>query len=128
RDLVHTWLQSQPRALWPEASLAGAREFNWELLIDPQGRSAEHRLAAQHSWSTQSPSDRQIVTLPGDPRHRLAAGDTGFRNLYLAGDWVAGGLDLACAESAVMGGLQAARALSGEPIAIFGERDGVDPE
>lgn len=128
RDVALTWLKSHPRSLWPEASLAGADEFNWELLVDPQGRSAEHRLAGQHCWSTQNPSDRQIVTLPGDPRHRLAAADTGFANLYLAGDWVAGGLDLACAESAVMAGLQAARALSGEPITILGERDGVDPE
>ncbi|MFY0530987.1 hypothetical protein [Nannocystis pusilla] len=110
RDIAETWLKSHPRALWPEASLAGADEFNWELLLDPQGRAAEHRLAAQHCWATQNASDRQIVTLPGDPRHRLAAGDSGFRNLWLAGDWVGGGLDLACAEGAVMAGLQAARA------------------
>src|SRR5690606_33034473 len=103
-------------------------EFNWELLLDPQGRAGEHRLAAQHHWSSQSASDRQIVSLPGDPRHRLAAGDSGFHNLYLAGDWVGGGLDLGCAESAVIAGLQAARALSGDPITIFGEHDGVDPE
>lgn len=127
RDVAHTWLKSHPRALWPEASLAGDA-FNWELLVDPQGRAAEHRLAAQHCWSTASPSDRQIVTLPGDPRHRLAAADTGFHDLYLAGDWVGGGLDLACAEAAVIAGLQAARAVSGEPIAIVGERDAVDPE
>nr|WP_276602673.1 NAD(P)-binding protein [Nannocystis pusilla] len=128
RDIAETWLKSHPRALWPEASLAGADEFNWELLVDPQGRAAEHRLAAQHCWATQNASDRQIVTLPGDPRHRLAAGDSGFRNLWLAGDWVGGGLDLACAEGAVMAGLQAARALSGEAIVIHGERDGLDPE
>lgn len=128
RDIAETWLKSHPRALWPEATLSGAHEFNWELLLDPQGRVAEHRLAAQHCWSTSNASDRQIVTLPGDPRHRLAAADSGFRNLYLAGDWVGGGLDLACAEGAVVAGLQAARALSGEPIAIHGERDGIDPE
>jgi uncharacterized protein with NAD-binding domain and iron-sulfur cluster len=127
RDVAETWLKSHPRALWPESSLAGD-EFNWELLLDPQGRAGEHRLAAQHFWSTANASDRQIVSLPGDPRHRLAAGDSGFRNLYLAGDWVGGGLDLPCAESAVIAGLQAARALSGDPITIHGERDGVDPE
>lgn len=128
REVVMTWLKSHPRALWPEASLAGAHEINWEILLDPQGRAAEHRLAAQQCWVGQNPSDRQIVTLPGDTRHRLTASDTGFSNLYLAGDWVGGGLDLACAEGAVIAGLQAARAISGADLPIVGERDIVDVE
>lgn len=128
REIALTWLKSHPRALWPEASLPGVDELNWELLLDPQGRAAEHRLAAQHCFFSAGPSDRQIVTAPGDARHRLPAGDSGFANLYLAGDWVGGGLDLACAEGAVIAGLQAARAVSGAPVAIIGERDRVEAD
>lgn len=35
----------------------------------------------------------------------------GFNNLVLAGDWVKTALNARCAESAVMGGLDAARAI-----------------
>lgn len=127
RDVALTWLKGHPRAMWPEASLPDGAELNWELLIDPQGRAAEHRLAAQHCWSSSNPSDRQIVTLPGDARHRLPTTGAGFDNLVLAGDWVGGGLDIACAEAAVISGLQAARAL-GAAVSIVGERDLVDAE
>lgn len=128
RDVAMTWLKSHPRAVWPEATLPDMGELNWELLLDPQGRAAEHRLAAQHCWSSASPSDRQIVSLPGDPKHRLAVDGSGFANLVLAGDWVGGGLDLACAEAAVISGLQAARALGGGARPIVGERDRVDAD
>lgn len=128
REAVMTWLKSHPRTLWPEATLPDSDELNWELLLDPQHRTAEHRVAAQHCWASPSPSDRQIAWPPGAARHRLAPGDTGFANLYVAGDWTAGGLDLACAEAAVVSGLQAARAISGAAIAIPGERDIVDDD
>ena len=126
RDTVDTWLKSHPRRLWPEASLASSRELNWELLHDSGGRTGEHRLAAQHTWMLTSPSDRHTLTPPGAARHRLRPDDSGLDNLVLAGDWLTGGLDLGVAESAVIAGLQASRALCGHPRQIPGERDGVD--
>ena len=126
RDTAWAWLRDHPRRLWPEASLAATRELNWELLQDPAGRTGEHRLAAQHCWLLGAPSDRHTLSPPGSSRHRLRPDDSGLKNLVLAGDWLTGGLDLGIAESAVIAGLQAARALSGEPLQICGERDGVD--
>ena len=126
RDMVWSWLKSHPRRLWPEASLSLTRELNWELLLDPSGRTGEHRLAAQHCWMLTAPSDRHTLTPPGATRRRLRPDESGYRNLLLAGDWLAGGLDLGVAESAVIAGMQAARALCGHPQRIVGERDGVD--
>lgn len=126
RDIAWTWLKSHPRRLWPEAGLATADELNWELLLDANGRTGEHRLAAQHCWSLASPTDRYTLTLPGGPRHRLRPDGSGYANLVLAGDWLTGGLDIGCAESAVIAGMQAARALSGHPAQIVGEADIVD--
>ncbi len=126
RDTVAAWLREHPRRLWPEAALAATCELNWELLLDPADRTGEHRLAAQHCWMLTAPSDRHTLSLPGSSRHRLRPDDSGLKNLVLAGDWLTGGLDLGIAESAVIAGLQAARALAGEPLQICGERDGVD--
>jgi hypothetical protein len=54
---------------------------------------------------------------------RLSAGESGFGNLYLAGDWVLNGLNGGCVEAATMAGMAAARALTGRPIVISGESD-----
>ena len=54
-------------------------------------------------------------------KYRLRADDTGFRNLTVAGDWIDSRFHVACMEGAVMGGISAARAVSGLPIPIIGE-------
>jgi uncharacterized protein with NAD-binding domain and iron-sulfur cluster len=124
RDLVATWLTGEAHRLWPGA--APRRELDAGLLVDPGGRAGDQRLAAQHCWSLSAPSDRVTLTPPGNPQHRLRADGSGLANLVLAGDWLAGALDLGCAESAVITGLQAARYLSGHPVPIVGEFDVVD--
>jgi len=53
--------------------------------------------------------------------HRLAADESGYENLFLAGDWVKTGLDAGCVEAAVMAGMQASRAIGGLPEVIVGE-------
>jgi uncharacterized protein with NAD-binding domain and iron-sulfur cluster len=51
----------------------------------------------------------------------LHADQSGFANLFLAGDWLKTGLDAGCVEAAVMGGMQASRAICGLPASIQGE-------
>ena len=51
----------------------------------------------------------------------LRADASGFENLVLAGDWVRNGMNVGCVEGAVMGGMQAARAISGWPETIVGD-------
>lgn len=128
RETVLAWLKHHPRRLWPESALPDSHELNWELLVDANSRTGEHRLTAQHCWMLTTPSDRHTLTPPGSPKHRLRPDDCGFKNLHLAGDWLTGGLDLGIAESAVIAGFQASRALSGFPQKIPGEADTVDLE
>ena len=67
------------------------------------------------------PSGRHyaLLDLPGTSQYRLDAGASGFSNLLLAGDWVFTGLGGAV-ESAVIGGMQAAEAASGQSLGIIG--------
>ena len=67
------------------------------------------------------PTERYVLTPPGSVRYRLRAGESGYENLYLAGDWIRTEMDAGCVEAAVMAGMQAARAISGEPRAVAGE-------
>jgi uncharacterized protein with NAD-binding domain and iron-sulfur cluster len=54
----------------------------------------------------------------GSVGYRLAADESGFDNLVLAGDWTRNGTDGGSVEAAVTAGMQAARAISGHPRTI----------
>ena len=70
------------------------------------------------------PSERYVLSVGGSTRCRLKSGESGFANLFLAGDWTHNGLNVGCGESAALSGGQASRAISGHPAEIPGELDG----
>ncbi len=80
-------------------------------------------------WSRQywranvNPTCRYVQSLPGTTAMRLRASESGFARLVLAGDWLRTGLNYGCVESATLAGLQACRAICGEPKTIPGETD-----
>ena len=59
----------------------------------------------------------------GKLKYRLKPGESGFTNLFLAGDWTANGLNVGAVESAALSGMEAARAICGKPHIIPGETD-----
>ena len=50
---------------------------------------------------------------PGSDAYRLRSDESGYDNLFLAGDWTDNGLNAGCIEAAVISGLQAANAVLG---------------
>ena len=139
RATLQEWLEHQAVHLWPGAvGAAGERGkmdesgsmvqgsgsgFSWDLLVAPAGAAGPDRLEHQFWRANVFPSDRYTLALPGTTELRLAPDDSGFDHLFLAGDWLRTGLNLGCVESAVMSGMQAARAIIGQPLAVVGERD-----
>ncbi|HEY0490173.1 MAG TPA: NAD(P)-binding protein [Telluria sp.] len=107
--------------LWPGAGRPGS--FAWHWLSDPQEREGAARFEAQYWRANVDPSERYVLCAAGTAQYRLPSDGTGFANLYLAGDWLKTGLDAGCIEAAVMGGMQASRAISGYPEVIEGEHD-----
>jgi uncharacterized protein with NAD-binding domain and iron-sulfur cluster len=104
--------------------------IDWNRLVDPEQRQGEARLEAQYYRSNCDPADRCTVALPGSTKYRMKAGDTGYRNLFVTGDWIDNGLYVACMEGAVQGGILAARALCGVRFRLIGEElswDGPTP-
>jgi uncharacterized protein with NAD-binding domain and iron-sulfur cluster len=108
-------------ALWPAAGASGA--FPWQWLVDPNGAAGPARFDSQFWRANVDPSERYVLSVAGSTRYRLGAGESGFGNLTLAGDWLKTGVDAGCIEAAVMGGMQASRAISGYPKTIEGETD-----
>jgi uncharacterized protein with NAD-binding domain and iron-sulfur cluster len=89
---------------------------------------------APYSIANVEPSARYVQTRAGSTEYRIpiprnsGTGNTGFTNLYVAGDWTRNGLNAGCVEAAVTSGLLAARAISGSPDDIVGESDFPAPE
>ena len=61
-----------------------------------------------------------MLSIAGTSSSRLRGSESGFANLALAGDWVWTPINAGCVEAATMGGLDAARKISGENIPVFG--------
>ncbi|MEI9942467.1 MAG: FAD-dependent oxidoreductase [Pseudomonadota bacterium] len=108
--------------LLPKArDAANPEQIDWALLHDPNDAQGEARFESQYWRTNCGPTERCTLALPGTAKYRLRADDTGFRNLSVAGDWIDNHFHVACMEGAVMGGIYAARAVSGLPIPIIGE-------
>ena len=114
-------LQHEVFNLWPAVATRGS--FNWQILIDPSDSSGQARFDAQYWRANVNPSDRYVLSTVGSTQYRLTSDASGLSNLYLAGDWLKTGINAGCVEGAIMGGMQASRAISGYPPIIKGESD-----
>lgn len=112
-------LEQRIGALWPNAVTPTG--FDWSVLVDLQNGTGAARFDGQYWRGNVDPSERYVLSVVGSSRYRLRADQSGFGNLFLAGDWLKTGLDAGCVEAATMGGMQAARAICGYPAVIRGE-------
>jgi hypothetical protein len=111
RQHVVDYLDHELRHLLPGAvSHSG---FRWDLLCGRDGRTGPAALDSQFWTANVDPSDRYVQALPGTNRYRLRSDESGYDNLFLAGDWTDSGLNAGCIEAAVLSGLQAANAVLG---------------
>jgi uncharacterized protein with NAD-binding domain and iron-sulfur cluster len=118
---VHHFCTEQVGALWPRATDPGSRCLDWSLLVDLEHRAAAARLQFQGKQANYGPAQRYTAARAGTLRYRLRADETGYANLYVAGDWTRNGTEIGCVEGAVKSGLLAAIALSGEGSIIGGD-------
>jgi uncharacterized protein with NAD-binding domain and iron-sulfur cluster len=112
RAAVH-FLDRQAGHLLPEA--VTDRGFRWELLCggEPDGLPGRAAFDSQFWTANVDPADRYVQSQPGTAKHRLRPDESGYDNLFLAGDWTDSGLNAGCIEAAVVSGLQAANGLLG---------------
>lgn len=113
------WLKHYTGHLWPYATQANGQSLDWSKLVDLDNGEGEARLNGQYFRANIDPTERYVCNAANTNQYRLKVDQSGFANLYLAGDWVdTTTLNLGCVETTVISGLQAARALSGYSIVI----------
>lgn len=114
------WLDRHGPTIWPNA-FDGAGKFRDDLLITGSEPADCDRFAAQYFRANYEPTERYVLSVPGSTTARLRSDRSGFRNLWLAGDWTYTGINAGCVEAAAMSGLRAAAGLAGRVPEIVGE-------
>ena len=122
KAIAQQWLATHTRGVLPGACAPGSPGLAWSELTAPAGALGEARLDAQFWRANIDPNERYVLSVAGSTKHRLAADNSQFCNLVLAGDWVDNGFAVGCVESATLGGLQAARAITGGTQPLYGEQ------
>jgi uncharacterized protein with NAD-binding domain and iron-sulfur cluster len=116
RENAVAFLEEGVGHFWPGAIDPQSRSFRWGLLAGAGERVGEDRFDSQFWRANVDPSERYVLSLPGSDKYRLRTDESGYDNLYLAGDWINCGLNAGCLEAAVMSGLQAANSILGRPL------------
>jgi hypothetical protein len=94
--------------------------------VDPATGAYDERMqVATYVRGNFQPSDRYVLSVPGSVRYRLDPGNTGYRNLVIAGDWTRCVINAGCVEAATISGMLAAEAIlqrleSELPVPIIG--------
>ena len=114
------WLEQNLKTFLPATTDADGH-VDWRFLHASGGAVGVARFDQQFRRANVDPTECCPGSFAGSTQHRLPADGSGFRNVVLAGCWVRTGLDTTCVESAVMAGMQAARAISGSPAIVWGE-------
>jgi uncharacterized protein with NAD-binding domain and iron-sulfur cluster len=124
RSIAMGWLDRYTGAIWPKATPPGSTWLDWNLLVAPEGVQGPARLDSQWLRANIDGTERYVLSVKGSTKHRMKAGETGFGNLVIAGDWVDSGFNVGCVEAATMAGMQASRAICGYPQRVPGEEEG----
>lgn len=108
-DPLQSWWQSRAQQLWPD------------LVSEGDASQTRSQLALERRFYQRNlhPNQRYVLSLPGTTQYRLAADQSGFNNLFLAGDWTRTKINGGSIEAAVESGMQAARAIGGQPLDIY---------
>jgi uncharacterized protein with NAD-binding domain and iron-sulfur cluster len=87
----------------------------------------EHCVVDSFCRANIDPSERYVQSTKGSTQYRLPGYQSGFSNLYLAGDWTLNGLNAGCVEAATISGKIVGNVLSGNPpfkdVWGYGEHD-----
>ncbi|HLQ18701.1 MAG TPA: NAD(P)-binding protein, partial [Tabrizicola sp.] len=119
-DRVRDWADHDLVRMWPGSAKDG--RFDLSILCGP-GATPEERFRTQYFRQNFYGSERYVLSVPGSVQYRLPPDDSGFENLFLAGDWTRCGINAGCVEAATISGLVAARGLTGHPFQVVGEGD-----
>ncbi|EMK12245.1 MULTISPECIES: NAD(P)-binding protein [Leptospira] len=112
---IAKFLEQDIHILWPNSTIPGKTSgFNWDLLLDAdKAEKGPRKIESQYVRLNIQPTERYVLSVKGSTKYRLPAGDNGYSNLVITGDWIQNSvLNAGCVESTVVSGIEAARCFS----------------
>jgi hypothetical protein len=115
REQLKELLRTGLTPVWP-AGYSPDGKTPLDRLVAADGKAAGRAaLPDQFISVNDRDSDRYTLSLPGSLQYRISPLDTSVANMTIAGDWTECGFNAGCVEAAVMSGMLAAHAISGQP-------------
>ncbi|EMJ95366.1 NAD(P)/FAD-dependent oxidoreductase [Leptospira alstonii] len=114
KERVVKFLEQDAQNLWPtSAPSEKTGGFNWNLLSDSnRTEQGPQRIESQYMRLNIQPTERYVLSVKGSTKYRLPAGNNGYANLVITGDWIQNSvLNAGCVESTVVSGIEAARCI-----------------
>lgn len=128
KDYSRTFLDQGLVPIWPKTvDPQKPGTFNDNILVNCAGDPKQANFDTQFFRVNIDPSELYVLSLPGTANYRMPSGESGFTNLFLAGDWTLTDINIGCIEAAVTSGRMASRAICGKPDYIFGAFGSVIP-
>lgn len=109
--------------LWPDATQPDSQALDWQDLVGSAYTYGAELFYQQYFRANIDPTERYVLTVANSTQYRMQAGQTGYDNLYVTGDWIENRNNLGMIEGANMGGMMTSRAICGYPEQISGEGD-----
>ncbi|MDB4931328.1 MAG: hypothetical protein JWM10_3812 [Myxococcaceae bacterium] len=121
RTISLQWLNDNMGYFWPLGTcLRRPRGLHLPLLVCPSGpgATAKEKYEGQYFRANVSPTERYTLCPPAQRQWRIDTHETGFDNLYVAGDWVRhAGVNAGFFEGAAISGREAVAAYVGSNFA-----------
>ncbi|MEO0562998.1 MAG: FAD-dependent oxidoreductase, partial [Chloroflexota bacterium] len=118
REMAMSFLEDGAQVYWPSVLQNGG--FPWDILIAEDDIEGRDRIDSQFMVANIDPTMRYVQSPVGSSKFRLHTDQSGYDNLFLAGDWTRTGLNIGTVEAAIVSGKLAASALTGEHIDVWG--------
>ena len=115
-DFGKAWIDQYMGWFFPNGRPAGnPYGLDYNLLVNPNGIQKGvpgiDLLKKQYFTANIDPSNRYTLAWPGTNKYRMKADETGFDNLFVAGDWTDFGLNVGHLEGTCISGIRAALAV-----------------
>jgi uncharacterized protein with NAD-binding domain and iron-sulfur cluster len=88
----------------------------WSKDVDAKNTFDESSVVDIFYRANIDPSERYVMSVKGSTEFRIKGGESGFTNLFVAGDWTYNGLNAGCVEACTMSGRIVSNAMTGFPL------------